>query len=84
MKKLLFLAFFAVLFTSCNGCKTTIPRKESTEMLGGEPITEFVYDGCQYVRFSHGSVSWGGHKGSCNNPIHSQEWTDAIHSQTKQ
>ena len=29
------------------------------------------YSGCQYIRFDPGSNgSWGGHSGTCDNPIH--------------
>ena len=30
----------------------------------------YVFDGCQYVKFSSGLNIWGAHKGNCNNPIH--------------
>lgn len=33
--------------------------------------TEYTLDGCQYIVVGTGSGSWGSHKGTCTNIIHS-------------
>ena len=30
----------------------------------------YTLDECEYVRFSDGNTAWGGHSGTCPNPIH--------------
>jgi hypothetical protein len=36
-------------------------------------ITEFTYQGCEYIEVGVGTRSWGSHKGNCKNPIHKQQ-----------
>lgn len=35
-------------------------------------VTEFTYEGCEYIKVSSGQNAWGSHKGNCKNPIHKQ------------
>jgi hypothetical protein len=64
MKKLFFIA---LLLSSCN---TTVDVKRTEDTYMGNPVMIIEYEGCEYVWFSHGSGSWGSHKGNCKNPVH--------------
>jgi len=33
-------------------------------------VTEFTYEGCEYIKVGYGKSIWGSHKGNCKNPIH--------------
>ncbi len=33
-------------------------------------VSEFTYEGCEYIRVGFGKSIWGSHKGNCTNPIH--------------
>ena len=33
-------------------------------------VTEYTYEGCEYIKVGYGKSIWGSHKGNCNNPIH--------------
>ena len=33
-------------------------------------VSEFTYEGCEYIRVGSGKSIWGSHKGNCKNPIH--------------
>ena len=33
-------------------------------------VTEFTYEGCEYIKVGTGQNAWGSHKGNCKNPIH--------------
>lgn len=33
-------------------------------------VTEYTYEGCQYIKVGYGKSIWGSHKGNCDNPIH--------------
>jgi len=36
-------------------------------------ITEYTYQGCEYIKVGVGTRAWGSHKGNCKNPIHKQQ-----------
>lgn len=71
MKKI-FIAI--LLLSSC----TEIPKKreEPKELSKGSNtnrVTEYTYEGCEYIVIRDLSrSSWGSHKGNCKNPIHSK------------
>jgi len=66
MKKII---VFLISLLFLVGCETTIEQKNGNGKVNGSNVTEFVYDGCEYVYFpfGYGTVS---HKGNCKNPIH--------------
>jgi len=33
-------------------------------------VSEFTYEGCEYIKVGYGQSIWGSHKGNCKNPIH--------------
>ncbi len=33
-------------------------------------VTEFTYEGCEYIKVGYGKSIWGSHKGNCKNRIH--------------
>ena len=33
-------------------------------------VTEYTYEGCDYIKVGYGKSIWGSHKGNCKNPIH--------------
>jgi hypothetical protein len=33
-------------------------------------VTEYTYEGCEYIKVGFGKSIWGSHKGNCKNPIH--------------
>lgn len=33
-------------------------------------VTEYTYEGCEYIKVGIGNGVWGSHKGNCDNPIH--------------
>lgn len=33
-------------------------------------VTEYTYEGCEYIKVGYGKSIWGSHKGNCDNPIH--------------
>lgn len=33
-------------------------------------VTEYTYEGCEYIKVGYGKSIWGSHKGNCQNPIH--------------
>ena len=35
-------------------------------------VTEYTYEGCEYIKVGYGQSIWGSHKGNCKNPIHSK------------
>jgi hypothetical protein len=36
-------------------------------------VSEFTYEGCEYIKVGFGKNVWGSHKGNCKNPIHNQQ-----------
>lgn len=70
MKNLILFILISFLIISCQNGKTTINKEETKEKYQGMTITEYVYDGCEYVKFPAYNATWGSHKGNCKNPIH--------------
>lgn len=35
-----------------------------------QKVTEYTYEGCEYIKVGIGNSIWGSHKGNCKNPIH--------------
>ncbi len=33
-------------------------------------VSEYTYEGCEYIVVDHGPSRWGSHKGNCKNPEH--------------
>ena len=70
MKKLIFISILSLfIMSSCTDTHdgTANPKTNENFPLS---VTEYTYEGCQYVVFDVGKCSWGGHKGNCSNPIH--------------
>lgn len=36
-------------------------------------VTEYTYEGCEYIKVGYGKSIWGSHKGNCKNPIHKND-----------
>lgn len=66
----LLMTIFAFLWTGCED--DTVHTSKTTEIYCTEPIQILTFEGCEYVKFSCGSGTWGAHKGNCKNPIHKQ------------
>ena len=62
---------------SCNQ-KPTKKLPENPQELTKDPntdnhylkVTEYIYEGCEYIKVGYGQSIWGAHKGNCTNPIH--------------
>lgn len=65
---ILILLFIFFLF----GCESDKKAKERDAPQVIKNAHEIIYDGCEYVWFNSGGWSWGGHKGNCENPIHTR------------
>ena len=53
--------------------QTTVkPPKELTKNNDNNylNVTEFTYEGCEYIKVGIGQYAWGSHKGNCKNQIH--------------
>lgn len=37
-----------------------------------QKVTEYNYEGCEYIKVGYGKSIWGSHKGNCKNPIHNK------------
>ena len=76
MKKLLFLIGLSLL-VSCNN-DTSVSRPQETGVLSKDTenyyqrVTEYTYEGCEYIKVGYGKSIWGSHKGNCKNPIHTK------------
>lgn len=35
-------------------------------------VTEYTYEGCEYIKVGYGKSIWGSHKGNCKNAIHNK------------
>ena len=35
-------------------------------------VSEYTYEGCEYIKVGYGKSIWGSHKGNCINPIHNK------------
>ena len=64
---LIMLIIMILTFTNCN--ETTVPY---TYNATDDDVTIVNYNGCEYVRFDYGNISWGGHSGTCKNKIHNK------------
>ena len=57
-------------------CKEQKPQKEIPTKLSKttenyyQRVSEFNYEGCEYIKVGTGQNAWGSHKGNCKNPIH--------------
>jgi len=65
---LAFAMFMAITLLSCSSNNTQTVK--GPEELNSDRVTEFTYEGCEYVRIGFGERAWGSHKGNCKNPIH--------------
>ena len=69
------LGIILMLLVSCDKqkSKTAVkPTKELSKTADNyyRNVTEFTYEGCEYIKVSSGQNAWGSHKGNCKNPIH--------------
>jgi hypothetical protein len=69
------LMLLGSLLVSCEEQKS-VPVVEPTKELSKttdnyyQRVSEFTYEGCEYIRVGFGKSIWGSHKGNCKNPIH--------------
>ena len=63
MKKLLLITTTITLLSSCDEPKKVGSLEENSNVT--MPVYVFEYDGHEYIRFSSGRDSWGGHKANC-------------------
>jgi len=63
---ILFIIF--VVLMSLNSCNSSVNK--TPDVIEVTNYNIYTLDGCEYVRFEHGNLSWGSHKGNCSNPIH--------------
>ena len=79
MKKIIVMSVTVMLVT-ISGCSNEQPK---TKQITQEPkvltkdtenyyqrVTEYTYEGCEYIKVGYGQSIWGSHKGNCKNPIH--------------
>jgi hypothetical protein len=69
---LLFVMIFGLLIgmalVSLTSCEEQKPQKETLSEITG--VTEYTYQGCEYIKIGNADRQWGSHKGNCKNPIH--------------
>jgi hypothetical protein len=69
---LLFVMIFGLLLgmalVSLTSCGEQKPQKETLSEITG--VTEYTYQGCEYIKIGNADRQWGSHKGNCKNPIH--------------
>ncbi len=67
------LGMILITLVSCEEQKSQkeIPTKLSkTTENYYQRVSEFNYEGCEYIKVGTGQNAWGSHKGNCKNPIH--------------
>jgi RNase P subunit RPR2 len=75
MKKILIILTLAS--TACNQDAAVSKIETSRDCLSKKHINldrtvkEVTYDNCEYIIIENGNGTWGCHKGSCKNIIHS-------------
>lgn len=76
------LTLLVLVFTMTSCDEPTLSKKKSTETyghIGGSPMEEIEYEGCQYIgSFNAVNSDWGTHKGNCTNPIHNQNHVTVV------
>lgn len=71
-----FITAILIGLTQCNDqSKTKQIPQESTVLSKDienydQRVTEYTYEGCEYIKVGYGQSIWGSHKGNCKNPIH--------------
>ena len=61
---------------SCDEQPKVKEKPQKPEVLSKETenyyqrVTEYTYEGCDYIKVGFGKSVWGTHKGNCKNPIH--------------
>ena len=74
MKKLFFISTLSLfILSSCVNSNNQDVAQPKTSGHSPVSVTEYTYDGCEYVKFNSTDYSWGGHKGNCSNPIHKKQ-----------
>jgi hypothetical protein len=69
------LMLLGSLLVSCEEQKSVPvaePPKELSKTTENyyQRVSEFTYEGCEYIKVGFGKSIWGSHKGNCKNPIH--------------
>lgn len=69
------LGMILITLVSCEEQKSTTvvePPKELSKTTDNyyRRVSEFTYEGCEYIKVGYGNSIWGSHKGNCKNPIH--------------
>lgn len=67
-----------IFLISCGEEKKTNQSPQQPLELSKDPntenyyqkVTEYTYEGCEYIKVGYGKSVWGSHKGNCENPIH--------------
>ena len=69
------LGMILITLVSCEEQKSepvVEPPKELSKTTENyyQRVSEFTYEGCEYIKVGFGKSIWGSHKGNCKNPIH--------------
>jgi hypothetical protein len=69
------LGMILITLVSCEEQKSkpvVEPPKELSKTTENyyQRVSEFTYEGCEYIKVGFGKTVWGSHKGNCKNPIH--------------
>ena len=66
--------FSLCIMTLMVGCSERQKQKEvgvyNVDTLSHINYSIYIIDSCEYIIFYGGSLTWGSHKGNCNNPKH--------------
>ena len=74
---ILLISLIILMLISCNN-ETNTQLKEQTLELSKttenyhQHVSEYTYEGCEYIKVGYGQSTWGSHKGNCKNPIHNK------------
>jgi outer membrane biogenesis lipoprotein LolB len=77
---LLIILLIIIIIFMLFGCDNTsnVQLKEQTLELSKttenyhQHVSEYTYEGCEYIKVGYGKSTWGSHKGNCINPIHNK------------
>jgi hypothetical protein len=74
--KFITLVFTLIVVSSCDSTQKSKNQQDNLELSKNtenyyQRVTEYTYDGCEYIKVGYGKSIWGSHKGNCKNPIHS-------------
>lgn len=77
MKKLISIIFItSFVLISCDQQPSVKQKPQEPSELSKDSknyylkVTEYTYEGCEYIKVGNVQNAWGSHKGNCENPIH--------------